>query len=263
MTARPQPLGIAGAGRCVARAAAGLAVVLLCACAPTGLGDLSGQVSRAAREQLLSSVAAQYRQRLAGSIDTVVAELGRPGGYLDDPLVRILLPPPLALALGTVRDLRADPQAALLETLMNRAAEQAIPGAAPLVRAALQQITPGEARRLLEGDGAAASAHLQARAAATLQTALQPIIAAELAANGASIAYEGLADAYRAQQAATPTDASVPPPAAAPPLADYVTERAVDGLFATLGRQEAQIRRDLDRATGGMLQPAAPAATAQ
>lgn len=235
------------------RTVAGLVVLLLCACAPNNLTDFSGHVARAAREQVLNTLTVQYRQRLGSSVDTVIAELGTPGGYLDNPLVRILLPPPIGLVLGTVRDLRADPQAALLETLMNQVAEQTLPGAAPIVRTAVQQLTPAEARRLLDGDVTAGSDYLKARAGAALQTALQPVIAAKLADKGATAVYGELVDAYRMQQKATARDASAPPPEVAPELADYVTERAVDGLFKTLGAREAEIRRDLDRATGGML----------
>ncbi|HEY9198181.1 MAG TPA: DUF4197 family protein, partial [Gammaproteobacteria bacterium] len=52
-----------------------------------------------------------------------------------------------------------------------------------------------------------------------------------------------------------PPDSTVPPPEAAPDLEGYVTERAIDGLFKTLGAREAEIRKDIARATGGMLQP--------
>ena len=237
---------------------AGLIILLLCACAPNSLTDLPGQVSRAARDQAMNTLAAQYRQRLGGSVDTIIAELGAPGGYLDNPLVRILLPPPIGLVLGAVRDLRADPQAALLETLMNQVAEQALPGAAPIVRTALQQLTPAEARRLLDGDVTAGTDYLKARTGEALQTALQPVVADKLTESGATAVYDILADAYRKHQSATPTDASVPPPASVPELADYVTERAVDGLFKTLGAREAEIRKDLDRATGGLLRDGTP-----
>lgn len=237
------------------RLVAAVFATLLCACTPSGLFDIPGELSRSAREQLLSTLAGQYTQKLGTNVNAVITDLGQPGGYLDNPLVRILLPPPVGLVLGVARDLHADPQAALLETLMNQVAEQAIPGAAPIVQAALTQITPGEARRLLAGDVTAGSEHLRTRTAAALQAAIKPVVADKLANTGALTVYGELVDAYQAQQAATPTDSSVPPPQAAPALDDYVTERAIDGLFKTLGAREAEIRRDLERATGGMLQP--------
>lgn len=237
-----------------ARVAVVALLLLLCACTPAKLTNFPDQLSQMAREQMLNTFAGQYRQRLGNSVDSVINELGRAGAYLDNPLVRILLPPPVGLVLGSVRDLRADPQAALLETLMNQVAAQAIPGAAPVLRAALQQITPAEARTLLEGDVTAGSDYLKTKTAAALQAALRPAVADQLTANGATAVYSELVDVYDAQRKLGAADASVPTPEPAPELAQYVTERAVDGLFATLSAREAQIRKDLDRATGGLLQ---------
>lgn len=234
-----------------------LLAALLSACTPGALTDLPGEVTRAARDQLLNTLAGQYKQRLGSSVNTLIADLGRPGGYLDNPLVRILLPPPVGMALAVARTLQADADAVLLETLMNEVAEQALPGAAPIVQTALAQITPAEAKRLLEGDETAGTEYLKAKTAAALEAALMPVVDAKLAGSGAQLIYGELVDAYQAQQAVVPsTDSSVPPPVAAPDLGSYVAERTVDGLFKVLGEREAEIRKDIARASGGMLSPA-------
>lgn len=231
-------------------------VALLSACTPGVLTDLPGELSRAAQEQLMAALAGQYKQRLGTSINGLITDLGQPGGYLDNPLVRILLPPPVGMALAVARTLQTAPDAMLLETVMNEVAAQAIPGAAPIVQAALATITPAEARRLLDGGETAGTEHLKAKTAAALQAALTPIVNDKLAGSGAQLIYGELVEAYQAQQAVAPAaDSSVPPPEPAPDLATYVTERTVDGLFKVLGAREAEIRKDLARATGGMLQP--------
>lgn len=232
---------------------------LLSACTPGALTDLPGEVTRAAREQLLNTLAGQYKQRLGSSVNTLIADLGKPGGYLDNPLVRILLPPPVGMALAVARTLQSDADATLLETLMNEVAEQALPGAAPIVQAALSQITPAEAKRLLEGDATAGTEYLKTKTAAALEAALTPVVDAKLADSGAKLIYGELVEAYQAQQAVVPsTDSSVPPPVAAPDLGSYVAERTVDGLFKVLSEREAEIRKDIDRASGGMLSPGGP-----
>lgn len=242
-----------------ARIGVALLAAALTACTPSALTDLPGEVTRAAREQLLNTLAGQYKQRLGGSVNTLISDLGKPGGYLDNPLVRILLPPPVGMALAVARTLQADADAVLLETLMNEVAEQALPGAAPIVQAALTQITPAEAKRLLEGDATAGTEHLKAKTADVLQATLKPIVDAKLAGSGAQLIYGELVEAYQAQQAVVPSaDSSAPPPEAAPDLSKYVAERTVDGLFKVLGEREAEIRKDLARATGGMLSPGGP-----
>lgn len=233
-----------------------LLAALLSACTPGALTDLPGEFTRAARDQLLNTLAGQYKQRLGSSVNTLISDLSTPGGYLDNPLVRILLPPPVGMALAVARTLQSDADATLLETLMNEVAEQALPGAAPIVQAALAQITPAEAKRLLEGDATAGTEYLKTKTAAALEAALMPVVDAKLADSGAKLIYGELVDAYQAQQAVVPpADSSVPPPEPAPELSAYVAERTVDGLFKVLSEREAEIRKDIERASGGMLSP--------
>ena len=236
-----------------------LLAALLTACTPSTLTDLPGELTRAARDQLLNTLAGQYKQRLGSSVNTLISDLGKPGGYLDNPLVRILLPPPVGMALAVARTLQADADTALLETLMNEVAEQALPGAAPIVQAALAQITPAEAKRLLEGDATAGTEYLKTKTAAALEAALSPVVDAKLAGSGAKLIYGELVEAYQAQRPELPAaDSSVPPPEPAPDLGAYVAERTVDGLFKVLGEREAEIRKDIERASGGMLSPGVP-----
>ncbi|MFZ5620654.1 MAG: DUF4197 family protein [Pseudomonadota bacterium] len=238
---------------------AGILLLPLLSSCTGGLGGLQQDLTRAAQEQLMRTLAGEYTRRLGGAVDAVVNELARPGGYLDDPLTRILLPPPLGLALGAVRDLQGDPQAGLLSVLINQAAEQAIPVASPILRTALAQITPAEARGLLDGGVGAGTGLLRARTAAALKAAVRPRVATALAGSDALRIYGELLDAYRMPP--VPAAPETVPPAAGPvtDLEAYVTDGAVEGLFAVLAAREAAIRDEFENMTGGMLQgPGAP-----
>lgn len=227
-----------------------LVLPLLSSCAG-GLATLQEDLTRTARAQMMRTLAAQYSLRLGGAVDAVVGDLARDGGYLDNPLTRILLPPPLGIVLGAVRDLQGDPQAGLLSVLINHAAEQAIPVAAPILRTALAQITPAEARAVLDAGTGTGTALLRVRTAEALKAAMRPRIASVLAGSGALRIYGELLDAYRKRP--VPGEAAAPPAAAVTDLEAYVAAGAVDGLFAVLGEREAAIRGDLDRTTGGRL----------
>jgi len=230
-----------------------LCLPLLSSCTG-GLATLQQDLTRAAQEQVMRTLAAQYTQRLGGAVDTVVNGLARPGGYLDNPLTRILLPPPLGLVLGVARGLQADPQAELLSVLINQAAEQAIPVAAPILQTALAGITPTEARELLAGDVGAGTGLLRARTGAALKAAVRPRVATALAGNGALRIYDELLDVYRMRPGPAIAEAGPAPTGElAPDLADPVTDGAVEGLFAVLAAREAAIRDDFERMTGGML----------
>jgi hypothetical protein len=233
-------------------------MLLLSACAPGGLDTLQQDLTRVAQEQVMKTLASHYTRELSKGVATVVAGLAEPGGYLNNPIARILLPPPLTMALGVVRDLKADPQASLLSVLMNQAAEQAIPGAAPILQAVLMQITPTEARQLLDGDKTAGTEALKARTSTALQAVLGPIISDQLAASGAMLVYKEILETYPTKSDATPTeDAAAPIESVHESVSDlgrYVTEQAVAGMFNVLGDQETFIRNNFDDLTGGMLQ---------
>lgn len=231
-----------------------LAILLLSSCTPGGLNTLQQNLTLAAQEQLKRTLAGHFTRELGKGVGTVTSALAQSGGYLDNPLVRILLPPPLGLALGVARDLHADPEAALLEVLMNQAAEQAIPGAGPILQTALAQITPADARRLLDGGKTAGTEYLKEKTAAALREALNPLISENLAVSGAQLVYGELIDAYQTQ---TATNLPAEPAVQEEPVHDlkqYVAEQAVEGLFKSLGAQETQIRAHLDEVTGGVLQ---------
>lgn len=238
---------------CTRRCAMALCIVPLLSSCTGGFDTLRQDLTRAAQEQVMRTLAAQYSHRLGGAVEAVVNDLARPGGYLDNPLARILLPPPLGLALGVARDLYADPQAALLSVLINQAAEQAIPVAAPILQTALAEITPAEARGLLDGGVGAGTGLLRSRTEAALKAAVRPRVATVLAGNDALRIHDELLDAYHVQSAPAAPEAVSPPAGPAPDLTAYVTDSTVEGLFTVLVAREAAIRDDFERMTGGML----------
>jgi hypothetical protein len=227
-----------------------LAILFLSSCAQDSLTSMQQNLAQAAQEQLKRTLATHFIAELGKGVGGVITSLAQPGGYLDNPLVRILLPPPLGLVFDVARNLNADPQATLLEALMNHAAEQAIPNAAPILQAALAHVTPTEARALLDGGKTAATDYLQAKTAGALQQALAPLVSANLAASGAQQVYGKLLDTYQAQRTGelAKTDEK------APDLAQYVTGQAVAGVFKALGERETLIRENLDTVTGGVLE---------
>jgi hypothetical protein len=103
--------------------------LVVCACTSM-VADLESSVQQKFQQML----ADKFAERLMVGIDAVVDELAKSGGYLNDPLVRILLPPPIGIVVGVASELKQNPDANLLQTLMNQAAEHAIPVAGPLLK---------------------------------------------------------------------------------------------------------------------------------
>jgi hypothetical protein len=282
-----------------------LCVLLLSSCSPGGVSQMPHNVAMAAQEKLQRTLANQFMKKLGEGVDRVVGGLSVAGGFLDNPLVRVLLPPPMGLVLAVARDLHADPKATALEHLMNHAAEAAIPGAGPILRAAVRGITPADAQALLQGDTTAASDFLMERTRGALLEALSPVVAESLQKSGATEVYAGALRAYELQKSIAlaseealrgsvpqgiaeivvpqprhPLDsmAEVLLPAALPDvitatgtipgaeaaamilahqpppdLGEYVTGKAVEGLFGALAQQERLIRRELQAKAGALM----------
>ncbi|WP_461516817.1 DUF4197 domain-containing protein [Porticoccus sp.] len=218
------------------------ASLLLSACAPS-----INSWQQLARDKLQQSVAAEFGRQLGRGIGTVVTALGAEGGYLDDPLVRILLPPPLGLVIGVARDLQANPEAAALEILMNRAAEQAIPGAGPVLQELVAGLDSREMAILLEGDGAAATDYLRSRAEDAVLAAVLPEVDRKLEESGAVAAYRDLIELEKEVETLKGQGEELAGLVASDELGAYVAGKAVDGLFKHLGREEQAIREVLSR----------------
>ncbi|MDX9710783.1 MAG: DUF4197 domain-containing protein [Trichloromonas sp.] len=226
-----------------------LALSLLTSCAANPMDRMKSNISRFAEDKFRDSLAGQLVKGLGQGIHLVVNELARPGGYLDNPLVRILLPPPVNLALGLIRDIQARPDVNPLLLVMNRAAETAVPGAAPVLLAALDQIDAIRARGLLDAGKTAATDYLKEQTENKLKETLTPVVMETLAKNNGFAQYEQLLAALHAQRHVRESDPAAPPTFDEPQadLADYVVQQTINGLFKAIGVEEERIRDDLDR----------------
>lgn len=230
-----------------------IVIMVMVAVLGSGCSQMLTDVQQAAQTRLQQLLANKFVDKLTEGIDFVVGELAVEGGFLDDPLVRILLPPPLGLVIDVARDINADPKAALLETLMNRAAENAIPVAGPILKEVLVNTDTETLQELLNSPRTAATAYLEEKGGAVIREALLPGIARNLEANGAVELYGDLLTAHHeANVAATAVetaagDMAVVDSVAPEQLGTYVAEQAMGGLFKKMAVKEMAIRDSLDR----------------
>jgi hypothetical protein len=188
------------------------------------------------------------------------------GGFLDDPLVRILLPPPLGLAIGIAKDLQQNPEAVLLETLLNQAAETTIPVAGPILKNIVMNMDEPNLESLLDAGNTAATDYLKEKGGAVVQEVLLPAITEELHLNGAVELYgkllkaretvdqvtETVADVQQQIETAQQQIETVQHQAAAlqtvtqEQLGQYVAEQAMSGLFKKVADEELSIRETWD-----------------
>jgi len=215
-----------------------LPLLALALVAPGGCAELS----RLADEAGLGSgppsertVAAGLSEALQLGARRAVARTSAPGGFLEDPRLHIPLPEELERPASALRAVGLGGRVDELETTLNRAAERAAGEAVPVFRDAILGLTFEDAMAILRGGETAATELLRRRTEPALRERFAPIVDDAVARVGLARVYDAVA-----------TELARLPLVSAPrlDLEDYVTGRALDGLFRALAAEEQRIRED-------------------
>lgn len=196
--------------------------IVLVALLSSGCASLFEGFQTSVENKVQQMLTGKFSKLFTDGIDAVISELTTEGGFLDDPVVRILLPPPLGLVLAVARDLHnnsENPQAVLLESLLNHAAEDAIPVAGPLLKDMIVNMDTAALQEMLDSPEAATTDYLKEKGGEAVKAAILPVVTKRLEANGAIQLYGKLLEAQQAAAAATqpvavPSDAATPAPSA-------------------------------------------------
>ncbi len=175
------------------------------------------------------------KEALTRGSHSAVTRLGVENGFFGNDRVKIPLPPSLRRLEAVMRSIGMDGHADELVLRMNRAAEAAVPEAKTLFVDAVKKMSVQDAKGILTGGDDAATQYFKRTTSEPLVKRFQPIVKKamqkvklaekydEIAASGAKL---GLVKEEDAQ------------------LEDYVTRKALDGLFITIAEEEKKIRRD-------------------
>jgi hypothetical protein len=175
------------------------------------------------------------RAALSQGIDTAVAQLGAHDGFLNDPKVAIPLPPALEKADRALRLVGMGGDADALKATMNHAAEAAVASAKPVFKRALQKMTLEDAKRILTGGDDAGTQYFRNATSAELSTQFKPVVARETAKLKLASRYDEYAGKASGLGLIPAQDAN---------LDNYVTAKALDGLFSRIADEERAIRKD-------------------
>jgi hypothetical protein len=189
----------------------------------------------AAALQALSSqdAAGGLKAALSKGIGTAVTQLGAKNGFLNDPKVAIPLPPALEKADRALRMVGMGKDADELKVTMNHAAEQAVSQAKPIFEQALRHMTVSDAKGILTGGDGSATAYFRKATSGQLTEKFKPVVAAETAKLGLAKKYDEYAGKASQLGLLSAQDAN---------LNDYVTGKALDGLFSRIADEEHEIR---------------------
>ena len=164
-----------------------------------------------------------------------VALLGRNGGFLDNPKVRIQLPGYLNEAAKVLKYTGQQRRVDELVTAMNRAAEAAVPEAKALLVNAVKSMSVEDGRQILTGGDDSATQFFAGKTRAPLSVKFLPIVTRATEKVALADKYNAVAGKAAALGLLGKDDANIQ---------QYVTGKALDGLYLMIGEEERKIRRD-------------------
>jgi hypothetical protein len=200
-------------------------------------GAAGGGLAASPAFDALSSkdAAGGLRDALAKGIDVAVSQLGAQNGFLNDPKVTIPLPSALEKAQRAMKLLGLGAQGDQLKATLNHAAESAVAQAKPIFKQALQHMSLEDAKAILTGGDGAAAAYFRRATSTQLTARFKPVVAGATAKLGVAAKYDQYAGKASQLGLVSAQDAN---------LDDYVTAKALDGLFSRIADEEHEIRKD-------------------
>jgi hypothetical protein len=175
------------------------------------------------------------KDALTQGAKVAVQQLGKPGGFSNNPDVRIELPGNLGKAAKTMKMMGMGAQVDQLEASMNKAAEAAVPQAQALLVDSVKKMTVQDAKSILAGPQDSATQYLNKTSREQIRAQFLPIVKKATDQVGLAKQYNSFAGQAASFGVIDAKSANIE---------NYVTEQALDGLFTMIAEQEASIREN-------------------
>ena len=174
------------------------------------------------------------KDALTQGAQIAVKQLGAPGGFSNNPEVKIGLPGKLEKAAGALKMLGMGDQITQLEASMNKAAESAVTQAQPILVNAVKNMSVNDAKGILSGGQDSATQYLDKSSREQIRAKFLPIVKQSTDKVGVAQQYNALAKKAPLGLLGGKSDS----------VENYVTEQALDGLFKMIAKQEETIREN-------------------
>lgn len=176
------------------------------------------------------------KEALSIGTEKAIGILGQQGGYMNDTAVKIPVPDGLK---SVAKGLRAMGQGKLVdefEQTVNQAAESAVPETLSIFGDSIKDMSVEDAKGILNGSDTAATDYFRNSSSEKLTSAILPIVQEATRQAGVTSSYKALVGKVGFMGNYVDMDAL--------DLDNYVTSKAMDGLFLKLAEQEQLIRQD-------------------
>ena len=156
-------------------------------------------------------------------------------GFYKNPLIKIPFPKEAKVMEDALRNVGMDKQVENFTRTLNRAAEDAAKNAAPIFLNAITSMNIQDGFSILKGGDHAASDYLKGKTTQDLIAQFKPSIQASLKKVNILKYWTPLVSKYNKIPMVQKLN---------PNLDDYVTQKAIEGLFKLVAEEELKIRKD-------------------
>lgn len=190
------------------------------------------------------NIAGGLKEALNNGIAKQVTQLTQTDGFYNNSLVRISLPDELKVVEQGLRNIGLGSLADQGIKALNTAASDAVKEATPIFVNAVSTLTFSDAQAILMGSQDAATQYLQRTTSQQLYQKFFPVVKNSFSKVGADEIWKEIITKYNAIPLVNPIN---------PDLNDYVTNKALEGVFKMIAIEEKNIRTDVNARTSTLL----------
>ncbi|WP_114777510.1 DUF4197 domain-containing protein [Botryobacter ruber] len=189
-------------------------------------------------------VAEGLKQALTTGASNGADVVSQVDGYFNNPAIKIPFPPEVKRVEEKLRAIGMGSEVDKFVLALNRAAEDAATEAKPIFVSAIRQMTIQDAWSILKGQDDAATQYLNRTTSPQLNEKFKPIIQNSLNKVNATQYYTNLVNTYNKIPLVQKVN---------PNLDDYATQKAIEGLFVMVAKEEKNIRQNPGARTTDLL----------
>lgn len=199
------------------------------------IGDVNKTLGGSSTPLTTAEVTQGLKEALIKGISTGSDLASQLDGYFKNPEIKIPFPPEVKKVEDRLRQIGLGNELDKFVMTLNRGAEDAAKEAKPIFIAAIKSMTIQDAWAILKGEPDAATQYLQRTTSGLLKEKFKPVIRQSLNKVNATKYYGDIVTRYNQIPFVQKVN---------PDLDDYATDKAIEGLFVMIAKEEKNIRQN-------------------
>jgi len=182
-----------------------------------------------------STVVSGLKEALTIGTDNAVKSVSQTDGYFGNEIIKILMPEKIQKVADVLRKVGYQKEVDDFILSMNRAAEKAAPMATSYFVGAIKEMSFDDAGKILNGGDTAATEFFKQKTSDKIAASFKPVVSSSMNEVGVTKKYKDMMGKYDSLPFVDKESID---------LDNYVTNKAMDGLFYMVGEEEKKIRTD-------------------